>query len=349
MKLFKEDLSWSASQGIIFEDQVEKLWTNLDVRAQSRSQFDVVHLLYYLGAMLVISAMGWFMNKSWEEFGGRGIFLIASAYGLAFALAGCFLWFKTTSKTAGGILVTLAVWMAPLAIYGLQRWLGLWPTEDPGDYAEFHAFVNSGWLYMEIGTILLGVIALIFVRFPFLTFPIAFALWYMSMDLTPYFYKQSEYFSWHDRFTVSLYFGLIMIVVSYILDHRTKQDYSFWGYLFGLMAFWGGMTLLESGSEKMKVIYCVVNVVLMLLAIFLDRKAFMVFGAWGVFAYLGHLAYEVYRDSSTFPFVLSAVGVVLILVGVLYHRRQASIDQSLISLVPKWLQALRPSRRDSRI
>jgi hypothetical protein len=45
---------------------------------------------------------------------------------------------------------------------------------------------------MEVGTILAGSIALKFIRFPFLTFPIAFSLWYMSMDLTPLLLEETN-------------------------------------------------------------------------------------------------------------------------------------------------------------
>jgi hypothetical protein len=38
---------------------------------------------------------------------------------------------------------------------------------------------------MEVGTVAAGLVALRYFRFPFLTAPIAFALWFMSMDLTP--------------------------------------------------------------------------------------------------------------------------------------------------------------------
>lgn len=36
---------------------------------------------------------------------------------------------------------------------------------------------------MGIGTILAGLFALRYMRFPFLSFPVAFALWFMSMDI----------------------------------------------------------------------------------------------------------------------------------------------------------------------
>ncbi len=46
---------------------------------------------------------------------------------------------------------------------------------------------------MEVGTIPAAAIALRFIRFPFLRTPIAFTLWYMSMDLTPLLFGQTEY------------------------------------------------------------------------------------------------------------------------------------------------------------
>jgi hypothetical protein len=62
---------------------------------------------------------------------------------------------------------------------------------------------------MEVGTIIAALITLKFIRFPFLTFPIAFSLWYMSMDLTPLLFGKPE-FTWQQRLWVSLFFGLLM-------------------------------------------------------------------------------------------------------------------------------------------
>ena len=82
----------------------------------------------------------------------------------------------------------MAVCMTPLAIYGLERSLGVWPQGDPGHYSGFHFWVKGSWFFMEVGTILAGLIAVKFIPFAFLSAPIAFTLWYMSMDLTPLLY-----------------------------------------------------------------------------------------------------------------------------------------------------------------
>ena len=198
MHISKQDLDWAASEKLLSPEQAKLLWMRLEARRPERSNFGVANVAYYLGALIVMSAMGWFMTLGWQKFGGGGIFLIAAGYTIAFLLAGYYLWFSQNLKVPGGLLFTLAVWMVPLAIYGLEQLTGIWPQDSPGTFRDYHIWIKGSWILMEVGTILAGAIALKFVRFPFLTFPIAFSLWYMSMDLTPLLLRRTE-FTWNER------------------------------------------------------------------------------------------------------------------------------------------------------
>jgi hypothetical protein len=344
MNVSKDDLTWAASEGVISPQQGEALWRALERRQGAGPKFDLPHVAYYFGALIVIGAMGWFMNLGWERFGGGGIFLISAVYALCFVLAGRTLWYKEKLQVPGGLLFTMAVCMTPLAIYGLERLTGIWPQADPGVYRGYHIWVKGSWFLMEVGTILAGVVALRFIRFPFLTAPIAFSLWYMSMDLTPLLFGQTD-FTWNQRLWVSLWFGLAVLLVSYIIDRRTEEDYALWGYLFGMLAFWGGLSLMESGSEFRRLLYCLINIGLILLSVLLDRRVFIVFGSLGVFGYLSHLAYRVFKDSLLFPFVLSILGILLIYLGIKYQRNREAIDRFILALVPEELRQLLPQKR----
>ncbi len=347
MKTSQEDFHWAADQGLISKEQSIRLWDALSARQSTSSPFDLAHVAYYFGALVVISAMGWFMTLGWERFGGGGIFLISSLYALLFALTGRTLWYKENLVVPGGLLFTLAVWMTPLAVYGLERMAGFWPSSDPGTFRDFHVWIRGSWILMELATILVGLIALRFIRFPFLTFPVSFALWYMSMDLTPLIVG-NDHFTWHARLWVSAVFGLVMLLFAYVVDHRTDADYAFWLYLFGTMAFWGGLSLMESGSEVSKFVYCMINVCLMVLSVFLDRRVFMVFGALGVFGYLGHLSWTIFKDSMVFPFALTFIGILVIYVGVQYQRNQQKIAEAVLGVIPPGMQKLLPQRRAMR-
>jgi len=344
MELSRKDLDWAVTQGLVSAEQAEALWTALEQRAGARPPFDLATVSYYFGALIVISAMGWFMTEAWERFGGGGIFLIATIYGVCFVLAGKGLWAKPGLRIPGGLLYAMAVCMTPLAIYGLERLTGIWPQGDPGVYHGYHVWVKGSWLLMEVGTIIAGLVAMRFVRFPFLTAPIAFSLWYMSMDLTPLLFGKME-FSWDERLWVSLCFGLLVLMGAYLVDRKTKEDYAFWGYLFGMLAFWGGLSLMKSNSELNKFLYCLINLGLMVLSVLLQRRVFIVFGALGVFGYLGYLAHRVFRDSLLFPFALSLLGILVIYLGINYQRHREGIERFLLTRVPLGLRRLLPTER----
>lgn len=346
MNLSKEDLNWAAREGVISTEQADHLWQKLWERdtSSTRSKFDVANVAYYFGALIVMSAMGWLMNLGWERFGGVGIFLLATCYAVLFVLAGRTLWYKEKLTIPGGLLFTLAVWMTPLAIYGLERATGVWPQGAPDNFQSYHIWIRGSWILMEGGTVIAGLTALKFIHFPFLTFPIAFSLWYISMDLTPLLVGKPE-FTWQERLWVSLCFGLLILLVTYLIDRRTRDDYAFWGYLFGLMAFWGGMSLMESGSEWKKFLYCLLNVGLIILAVFLQRRVFVVFGACGVFGYLGHLSYNVFKDSFLFPMALSILGLAVIYLGVQYQRHRERFEEAVLAVIPVSIRRLRPIER----
>lgn len=139
MHIEKQDLEWAASQGVIERTQVDALWHTLFNKTATRPRFDFVHVLYYFGALLVIGAMTWFMTSAWMIFGGGGIFIISVLYATAFIWVGSRLWRSADLRVPGGLLVTMAVCITPLAVYGLQRWLGIWGFDDPGEYKLFYS------------------------------------------------------------------------------------------------------------------------------------------------------------------------------------------------------------------
>ena len=85
-------------------------------------------------------------------------------------------------------------------------------------------------------------------------------------------------------------------------------DYGFWLSLFGLLAFWGGLTSMESSDEWGKVVYALINLALMMIGVVVNRRACVVFGAIGINIYIGHLAYDIFANSLWFPFCAEPPG-----------------------------------------
>ncbi len=344
MKVSKADFEWASSEGLLSPDQADALWAAFERRTQDRPAFDLVHIVYYFGAFIVLSAMHWFVIVAWERFGGGGIFYPALFYAWCFVFVGRRFWSKPGLRIPGGLLFTLAVCMTPLAIFGLEKLLGLWVHADLRATEWYHLRPKDGRLLMEAGTIIAGVIALKRTRFPFLTAPIAISLWAMWLDLALLLSGKPRLPD-HEVQWIAVCFGLTVLVVSYLIDRRTKEDYAFWGYLYGTAAFWIGLTSMDSDSELGKFIYCLINIGLVLLSVLMARRVFIFFGALGVIIYLGHLAHMVFKDSLLFPVALTVLGLAIIYFGILYQRNRDTIERSIVNLVPDALRRLLPQTR----
>src|SRR5262249_17340839 len=155
---------------------------------------------------------------------------------------------------------------------------------------DFYVWIRGSWIFMEVATIVAAVVALRYYRFPFIVMIIAGALWFLSMDLAPWFYG-SDTLDWDQRREFSLWFGLALLVVACVIDRDPRsRDFAFWLHIFGMMAFWGGLSFKSSDSELAKALYCLINVGLLLTSVVLRRQVYAVFGTIGIVFYLGHLS-----------------------------------------------------------
>jgi hypothetical protein len=331
VRISEKELERAALHAGLSSAQAEALWRELKNKTEVEGHFEPAHVGYFFGALLVIGAMGWFMTRGWDKFKGWELAVISIAYAIVFLLVGRRLWTRPLFKIPAGLLITIAVCMTPLTVYGIERQLNLWPASDPGSYVRFHPLIHASWVVMEIATVLAGGVALRFFKFPFLTAPIAYALWYMSMDATALIFGYT--WQWRDRCIISAVFGAIMLLVAYWVDGRTEVDFAFWGYLFGLLTFTGGLTAMETGNELAKFGYCLIHLGFIFVSLLLRRKVFLIFGGFGVFGYLCNEAYTYFRDSVAFPFVLTIIGVAVIWLAAKYKKN----EQVLEARVRNWM------------
>jgi hypothetical protein len=339
--LRRQDLEQAVAAGVVDAAQADALWRFLErPRAAPWPRFDLVHLLWYVGALIVIGAMGLFTTLAFAQLGGAALAVIAVIYAVILVVAGDRLW-RRGLTIPGGLLITIAVTMAPMFMYGVQDafgWLSV-PGRDYRDIYEFCRVVRGSWVPVELAAVVAGLIGLRFYRFPFLIVPIAVALWLVAMDMVPWILGDRSP-GWR---VVSVWLGLGMIVVAWAVDIRARGDFAFWLHLFGVLAFWGGLTALDSDSELAQAFYCLINVGLIGLGLFLQRRAYAAFGGLGVALYLHHLAERVFEDSLLYPFALSLIGLAVIGAGLLVHRHAATLEQALRGRLPKALAALRPA------
>ncbi len=351
MNLSREDLQNAVDRHILNQQQADQLWEMLMNRSLAESRFNFASVIYYLGAFIILAAMIWLASLGNEQLGGFGLFFITLAYTLLFASLGLYLWNQTIYRVGGGVLCALAVCTVPLMIYGLEKGLGFWPTFsfshfDEVAYRNYEIVSHRYWLTLEVGTIIAALIALYFIRFPFIMVPLLLALWFLTLDAVAILQGAEELsnraYEW-----VSLLFGMGALITAYILDKRVYQDFAFWAYLIGLMATSGSLIglMMVGTNEWLRLGYACINLLFLFLAILLNRQSFLVFGALGVFAYLCYLVYGVFHDSLLFPLVLSVLGVGVIYIGILYTKHQQTIQQALLWCLPEKIRKALPSHQ----
>lgn len=343
MTLKKSSLEAAAAKGLLEPHQVEPLYAFLHTQPDNVPRLDMTHLLYYFGGLLAIGALSLFMNLGWEQFGGWGILTLCLIYTvLALSLARYLA--RTGRDIPAGIAAAFVIALTPLAIYGLQQGMGWWP--DDRNYRDYHRYIQLLWIYMELGTLLVGALLLRHYRYPFLLMPIAATLWYLSMDITQLFAGANANFT--ERALISMWFGVAMTLLAVWVDIRARKtlDYAFWLYLFGVLTFWGGLSAQHSDSEWSKFIYFLINLGLIGIGVILQRKVFVIVGALGSCGYCGHLAHQIFRDSWLFPIALTVIGAAVIYLGILWQKNEAAITQKVHRQLPPALRELLQHREN---
>ena len=366
LQVRRADLARAVSDNLITSPQADALWAAWSAQAATASAttpmtgssstrpsgptFGFTNVLYYFGGMLAVGSMSYFMVLSLAMI-GAGALLALTLFNIALCLWGARALEARAVPTPAGILATLVIVMAPLAAWCLQNLAGLWPDGSTlHTFSDYHNYIDWRWLTLEATTLIVAASMMLRHRHPFMVMPIAVTIWYISMDAVSWLVHlhQDDLYdgsSWALYRNASLVFGLLTCLAAIWIDLRTRmagsrQDFAFWLYVFGVMMFWSSMSASDSGSQLAKLAYCAINVAMVFFGAAIHRRVFTIFGGLGVTAYLGFEAYHVFEDSVWFPFVLFALGLAVVALGVLWQRRETAIQGRLSTLLPPFLRPL---------
>lgn len=246
----------------------------------------LLNVLYFGGGVVVMGSMSLFITTGFALFEHAGLFFIGGSYVALFQILAYILWYSVEDfKILSGIFATISIGICPFVIFSFLNLAGKKP-QDFKNYRSFHQFVSGSFVPIEIGTAIFGFFTILLIPFPFITMPISFCLWYLTMDITEYFYGKN--FSFKERAKTSVGSGFVMILFGLFLEFvvQPSTDFSFWIYLFGLIAFWFGLTFMGEGKPVGRFIYSVIQIVLILVShpSLLDRYMFCFWGGIGMFS-----------------------------------------------------------------
>jgi hypothetical protein len=315
-KIFdKQDLVKAAHEIGLTSSQAEMLWQSLNAKKSEGQSFNMFNVICYFGALVICIALAWFLEKSYFSYGIHALLLISTAYAVGFYGAGLYFWKVKKQQIIGGLGIFLALLMVPIVTYAFQETMGWWTKTSPGEYFNFYSWTQGNWFFMELATFVCTLATLYLVRFPFLTVILYLSMWCMSMNVASLIENKlamnADAF-WNVQRVVCMLFGLALIIVGMILDRKKKGDFAFWGYLLGVLFFWGSITSFHYESELGNLVYCLVNVFMIIMAPILQRKIFLVFGVLGVLIYFAEVIRRHFAESAALPFILSALGIAVI-------------------------------------
>ena len=160
------ELRRAVDAGLLLPGRDLALLAWLQERPEQQASFQLAHVAYYFGALLIIAAMGWLLNEAWLGIGDHALLVIAAMYMTLFTLAGRSLW-QRGLHIPGGLLGAVAVSLTPLLVFAIERLSGLWVLGDQqDDYHSYYTLVQGGWLVMEVATLLVGLAMLRLLPFP---------------------------------------------------------------------------------------------------------------------------------------------------------------------------------------
>ena len=352
MKITHAALEQAVDKKIINAKQAEALLDLLKKQPEQESNFNLTNILYYFGGFLAVGAMLMFMHLGWKAIGSWGVFSLSLLYAaIAMCLAEKF--HQQSLVIPAGICAIFVVLLTPLAIYSFQFGMGWWSADTIDK--DYHLFLLGkwlykwNWLYVEGGTLIVATLSAYRYRYAFMILPIAITLWFTTIDIATLAAGGLPNFTFSAL--ESLYVGVIVVFLAFWVDLRSKltTDYAFWLYLFGVIAFWGGITAQNSNTEWLKFMYLCVNLLMMGVGVILMRKVFDIFGAIGSSIYLGHLTSQVFQNSVIYPLALTIIGFLIIYLGTLWQKNAEFITKTAQSILPKHIQGLLQSHQRARM
>jgi hypothetical protein len=272
----------------------------------------------YAGAILaLVAAFAWqaviSAGHSEGAFAGWSVLFYAVAEALA-------VWFLARGRRLlAGLFAFVAIGLFAVMVGAFFDWFG-WLSDD----APLHGF-HWGVLGLELLTLAATFAAIKIFRFPLLVAIAAGLGWYFVTDLV------SSGGNWSAAVTLVVGIGLFFRGLG--LDGGDSRPYGFWVHVVAGLTFGGALLYWWHSSDAEWAGITVTGVVYILLGAAVARSSYAVLGAVGLALATGH-----YSLGETFGFADGSVGrpttwagpvaylclgLFLVLVGMLLHRRAA--------------------------
>jgi hypothetical protein len=326
----RELLNLGVSRGIITPDQRAALQTLLGAvestegAREAERGFNGVAIAYLIGAIVVLFAFGWFMVDRWKVLGPGGVLALAVTYAAIFLIVAQVLQ-REGFAFARGVATLLAVGMAPITMWALLQWTGLWTPElDSLCAAREHPFaVCQGQpMAIEFAVVAAALVAMRQMAFSPFMIPIAVVCVTLPervlRDMMPGDVAfGGRVLGWRWVIVAS-----VLAAAAYLIDRRRRdEDYGFWLWISVAVATLVAGLGLFSVDRDLRPALGPVSVLVIIGSVYVRRRIMLFVGMGGLVGFLGWLANDVFRVTVAFPLVLAVLGVSIIILTVWLQQK----------------------------
>lgn len=230
-------------------------------------------------------------------------------------------WLRRTGyPVAAGLLTLLAVVMAPLAGWALLSIAGWWWAPARG---RFDIFDELRWVPLDLVLTLAALVALRRVRVGLLALPACAGLWLALVHLRPLL--RDPWLGHHVDPYLNVTTGLAFLAAGFAIDRRraarrVADDPAPWSHVVGLLTILVAVADLWGDVRGVPHVALLLALLSIAIGLRVARLPYVLAGAAGVLAYMGHLVGE-FRDTALFPVALALAGAAVIAMAVLLQRR----------------------------
>jgi MFS family permease len=285
-----------------------------------RAGWTSASFLLYAGALVALfAAFAWQGVISGEH--SQGAFAGWTVLFYAVAEAVALIMLARGRRLIAGLFAFVAVGLFGVMVSAFFNWFG-WLSDDDA----FHGF-HWGNLGVELLILVAAVIALRIFRFPLLVLLVAGVGWFFVTDLV------SSGGNWSA--TVTLLFGIALFFRGLGLDGGDSRWYGFWVHVVAGLTIGGALLYWLHSSDGEWAGILIFGLLYILMGSALRRSSYAVLGVIGMVLATGHYSFDatfsfgnVFEPPTTWaaPVAYLCLGLFLVLVGMVLHRRNATAD-----------------------
>lgn len=355
MKYTQAEIRQAAQQADISDAQQAAMFSILQGNKQASGGLGSTLLLWF-GGLLILSALRWPLQRVFENDTNWTQAALSAVVVIILLVLGLRVYFAqngASGKDSGSNGISpqkgsLSSWSSDIVLFfalasisvlvaTVQICLG-WKSGEGVFFLLSHdVFLPATATLLSASTLLYYIPHRIF------AFVVYASFWLASMSLLYCLNDHSILLEFNDQQSAQLV-GILILLATFILDHRYIRDYAAIGYIIGALSLWAGLAFTYPISELDRFLFFLFNIFFIGVGFVLSRYVFIVLGCIGSCVYLEHIA-DKYMDEIYYQITMCGLGLVVLLLGLYVHKHRNAIMTYVQSHLPKWIVAMRPVYR----